>query len=64
MNGSVIAAALAFTSGVTWVATVAVPWPLAGSMVAGVLLATGVTNVLTTGAVLRPALVPLLRTRE
>ncbi|MFF4621827.1 FtsX-like permease family protein [Nonomuraea jabiensis] len=59
-----LTAALVATSSVTGVAMVAVPWPLAGSMVAGVLLAAGVTNVLTTRAALRPALVSLLRTRE
>ncbi|GAA1626771.1 hypothetical protein GCM10009733_024390 [Nonomuraea maheshkhaliensis] len=59
-----LTAALAVTSGVTGVAMVAVPWPLAGGVLAGVLLATGVTNVLTTRAALRPALVSPLRTRE
>ncbi|NJP97706.1 FtsX-like permease family protein [Nonomuraea sp. FMUSA5-5] len=59
-----LTAALAVTSGVTGVATVAVPRPLAGGVLAGVLLATGVTNVLTTRAAPRPALVSLLRTRE
>ncbi|NJP95119.1 FtsX-like permease family protein [Nonomuraea sp. FMUSA5-5] len=59
-----LVAAVATMAAVTGDVTVAVPWPPAGALVAGVLLATGITNVLATRAAMRPALVSLLRTRE